>query len=90
MSYFPLMSANVSRAELVVCASHLAEDNGHEEEVEQQRLGQMAVVEGEEEHGEEDGHILVRRTAVGGAKQLQTRNCDHQGSDPAGRSEEHQ
>lgn len=42
----------------------------------------MAIVEGEEEDSEEDRHILVGRTAVGGAKQLQAGNCDHQSADP--------
>lgn len=65
-------------------SSHLAEDDGHEEEVKQQRLRQMAVVKGEEEDGEEDCHILVGRTAVGGTKQLQARHCDHQSADPGG------
>lgn len=51
-------------------SSYLAEDDGHQEEVEQQRLGQMPMVQGEEEDGEEDGDVLVSRTAVGGAKQL--------------------
>lgn len=63
-------------------SSHLAENNGHEEEVEQQRLGQMAVVEGEKEDGEEDGDILVGGTAVAGTKQLQASYCDHQSANP--------
>lgn len=53
-----------------VYSSYLAEDDGHQEEVEQQRLGQMPMVQGEEEDGEEDGDVLVSRTAVRGAKQL--------------------
>lgn len=65
-------------------SSYLAEDDGHQEEVKQQRLGQMPVVQGEEEDGEEDGDVLVSRTAVGGAKQLQARHCDHKGTDPEG------
>lgn len=78
------MTVNIC-AELIVYSSHLAEDDGHEEEVEQQRLRQMAVVEGEEEDGEEDCHVLVRRAAVGGTEQLQARHCDHQSADPGGR-----
>lgn len=70
--------------ELSVYSPHLAEDDGHQEEVEQQRLRQVAMVQGEEEDGEEDGDVLVRRTAVGGAKQLQARHGDHQGADPEG------
>lgn len=66
------------------CSSHLAEDDGHEEEVEQQRLRQVAVVEGEEEDGEEDGDVLVGGAAVGGAQQLQARHRDHQRADPEG------
>lgn len=73
--------------QLIIYSSHLAENDGHEEEVEQQRLGQMAVVEGEEEDGEEDRHILVGRTAVGGTKQLQARHRDHQSADPGGHFE---
>lgn len=68
--------------ELSVYSPHLAEDDGHQEEVEQQRLGQVAIVQREEEDGEEDGDVLVRRTAVGGAKQLQAHHGDHQGADP--------
>lgn len=45
----------------------------------------MAVVEGEEEDGEEDGHVLVGGTAVGGTEQLQARHCDHQSAYPGGR-----
>lgn len=67
-----------------LASSHLAEDDGRQEEVEQQRFGQMAVVQGEEEDGEEDGDVLVSRTAVGGAKQLQARHRDHQSAHPAG------
>lgn len=63
-------------------SSHLAEDDRHQEEVEQQRFRQMPVVQGEEEDGEEDGDVLVGRTAVGGAKQLQARHRDHQSTDP--------
>lgn len=70
--------------ECSVYSSYLAEDDGHQEEVKQQRLGQMPMVQGEEEDGEEDGDVLVSRTAVGGAKQLQARHCDHKGADPEG------
>lgn len=72
---------------IIIYSPHLAEDDGHEEEVEQQRLGQMAVVEGEEEDGEEDRHVLVGGTAVGGTKQLQACHCDHQSADPGGHFE---
>lgn len=65
-------------------SSHLAENNGHEEKVEQQCLRQMTVVEGEEENGEQDAHILVGGTAVRGTKQLQAGHCDHQSSDSGG------
>lgn len=65
-------------------SSYLAEDDGHQEEVKQQRLGQMPMVQGEEEDSEEDGDVLVSRTAVGGAKQLQARHCDHKGANPDG------
>lgn len=44
----------------------------------------MAVVEGEEEDGEEDGDVLVGRAAVGGAQQLQARHRDHQRTNPEG------
>lgn len=70
--------------ECSVFSSYLAEDDGHQEEVEQQRLGQMPMVQGEEEDGEEDGDVLVSRTAVGGAKQLQACHCDHKGANPGG------
>lgn len=70
--------------ELIVYSSHLAEDYGHEEEVKQQCFRQMAVVQGEEEDGEEDGDILVGRTAVGGAKKLEACHCDHESSNPKG------
>lgn len=42
----------------------------------------MAVVEGEEEDGEEDGDVLVGGAAVGGAQQLEAGHRDHQGADP--------
>lgn len=42
----------------------------------------MAVVEGEEEDGEEDGDVLVGGAAVGRPQQLQTCYCDHQSTDP--------
>lgn len=73
--------------QLVMYSSHLAENDGHDEEVEQQRLGQMAVVEGEEEDGEEDCHILVGGTAVGGTQQLQACHGDHQSAHPGGQVE---
>lgn len=73
-----------AETEVITCSSHLAENDGHEEEVEQQRLRQMAVIEGEEEDGEEDGDVLVGGAAVGGAEQLQARHCDHQSADPGG------
>lgn len=73
---------HVRDVQLFIYSSHLAENNGHEEEVEQQRLWQMTVVEGEEEEGEEDGHILVGGTAVGGTEQLQACHCDHQSAHP--------
>lgn len=75
---------NNARRQRIICSTHLAENNGHEEKVEQQRLRQVTVVEGEEEDGEEDGHVLVGGTAVGGTKQLQAGHCDHQSSDPGG------
>lgn len=63
--------------QLIIYSTHLAENNGHEEKVEQQRLRQVTVVEGEEKDGEENGHVLVGGTAVGGTKQLQAGHCDH-------------
>ena len=66
---------------------HLAEDDGHEEEVEQERLGQVGAVEGEEEDGEENGGVLVGGAAVGGAQQLEARHRDHQSAQPAAGSD---
>lgn len=43
------------------------------------------MVQSEEEDGKEDGDVLVSGTAVGGAKQLQARHCDHKGANPDGR-----
>lgn len=77
---------NVS-VQVIIYSPHLAENDGHDKEVEQQRLWQMAVVEGEEEDGEEDRHVLVGGTAVGGTEQLQASHCDHQSAHPAAQFE---
>lgn len=65
-------------------SSYFAENDGHDKEVQQQRLRQMAIVKREEEDSEEDHHILVGRTTVGGTKKLQACYCDHQSADPGG------
>lgn len=42
----------------------------------------MAIVEGEEEHGKQDGDVLVGGAAVARAQQLQARHGDHQRAHP--------
>lgn len=70
--------------QLIICSSYFAENDGHDKEVEQQRLRQMTIVKSEEEDSEEDHHILVGRTAVRGTKKLQACYRDHQSTDPGG------
>lgn len=51
--------------------AHLAAEQGHEEVVEQEALGQAWVVEVKEQDGEGQGQILLGRAAESRAQQLQ-------------------
>lgn len=51
------------------------EDNGHEEEVEQEGLRSTAVVELEENDGEDECEELVAGIAEGWAQELHPSNC---------------
>lgn len=53
---------------LTLSCAHLVEDNGHEEEVEQEGLRSPAVVELEENNGEDERQELEAGVAEGRAQ----------------------
>lgn len=59
---------------------NLAEENGHEVIVDEEGLWEARVVEVEEERGEAQRDVLLRRGAEGGAQQLHACHRDEQSS----------
>lgn len=60
--------------------SNLAKEDGHEVVVEQEGFGEAWIVELEEEDGETESDVLLRRCAEGWAKQLHSSHGDEQSS----------
>lgn len=57
--------------------SDLAKDDGHDEEVKQQRLRELLVIKGEEQDSKEDSDVLICWTAKGRTQQFQPSNSYH-------------
>lgn len=55
----------------------LAENDGHNEKVQQQCLGELLVIKGEEQDREEDSDILICWTTEGRTQQLQPSDSYH-------------
>lgn len=60
----------------------LAEKDGHNEKIQQQRLGELPVIKCEKQDREEDSDILICRTTEGRTQQLQPSDSYHKSSDP--------
>ena len=84
---FPLVRVSVlgGRGEGGASPSHLAEEDGHEVVVEQEGLGEVGVVEVEEERGETQRDVLQGRGAERRAHQLHPRDGDEESPATGGR-----